>query len=64
MRIRVLKSVVTPHTKYVMGNIVNATNSFAGRLISEGKAEIYTGEYPPIKKMKTELFKPKENGNN
>lgn len=64
MRIRALRSFETPHRKYVMGNIVNATNSFAERLISEGKAEKYTGDYPPIKKMKTEFFKPKENGNN
>jgi hypothetical protein len=42
-----------------MGTVINVTNGFAKRLFSEGQAERYTGEYPPKKKMKTELFKPK-----
>jgi len=42
-----------------MGTILNLTNSYAQRLISECKAEKYNGEYPPAKKMKTDFFKPK-----
>jgi hypothetical protein len=44
---------------------LNLTNSFAGKLITDGTAERYTGEYPPRKKMRTDFFKPKEShGNN
>jgi hypothetical protein len=46
-----------------MGTVLQCTKSYAQKLISEGHEE-YIGEYPPKKKMKTELFKPKNNGNN
>jgi hypothetical protein len=59
MRVRLLRRVITPHADYAMGTVINVTNGFAKRLFSEGQAERYTGEYPPKKKMKTELFKPK-----
>lgn len=58
MRVRLLKG----HKgikQWVIGNILNVTNSYAEKLISEGIAEKYSGEYPPKQKMKTEIFKPK-----
>lgn len=64
MRIRLLKSHRGKHAFYPMGTIIQCTNSYAARLISEGH-EKYIGDYPPKKKMKTELFKPKtQNGSN
>ena len=59
MRIRLLKSLVTQHKKYVVGNVINYSNGMARRLIEQGGAEKYDGEYPPKKKMKTNFFKPK-----
>jgi len=59
MRVRLLKRHITPHKDYAIGTILNYSKGPALRLISEGKAEKYNGEYPPKKKMKTELFKPK-----
>ena len=63
MRVRLLKSHVTPHARYVLGTVLNYSKGPALRLIAEGKAEKYNGVYPP-KKMKTDFFKPKDNGNN
>lgn len=60
MRIRLLKSLKTPHAKYGIGTIINYSSGPAEKLISEGKAEKYTGHYPPKKKMKTDFFKPKK----
>jgi len=64
MRIRLLKSHSITHVKYAIGTILNYSKGPAERLIIEGKAERYTGAYPPSKKMKTDFFKPKNNGNN
>jgi hypothetical protein len=64
MRIRLLRSLQTPHTKYFVGNIINYSKGLAMKLIEKGRAEKYKGEYPPKKKMKTDFFKPKNNGNN
>lgn len=47
-----------------MGTILQLSKSYAEKKIKEGKAEKYMGEYPPRKKMKTDFFKPKDNGNN
>lgn len=59
MRVRLLKRDSTPNGSYPMGTILQLTNSYAAKKILEGKAEKYTGEYPPRKKMKTDFFKPK-----
>jgi hypothetical protein len=59
MRVRLLKSHVTPHAKYAIGTVINKSRGPAERMISNGEAEKYTGEYPPRKKMRTQFFKPK-----
>jgi hypothetical protein len=59
MRVRLLKRVVTPHADYAIGTVINVTQGFANRLFKDEKAERYTGEYPPRKKMRTQFFKPK-----
>ncbi len=64
MRVRLLKSLRTPHAKYAIMTILNYSKGPAIRLIEQGKAEKYNGEYPPRKKIKTDFFKPKEHGNN
>lgn len=64
MRIRLLRKDSTAHGTYPVGTILQLSKSYAQKKISEGKAEEYTGEYPPKKKMRTELFKPKNNGSN
>jgi hypothetical protein len=63
MRVRLRRGHQGKHGFYPMGTVLQCTKSYAQKLISEGHEE-YTGEYPPKKKMKTELFKPKNNGNN
>jgi hypothetical protein len=68
MRVRLLKKTTTANGTYVMGRILTLTQSYAQRLIDEGRATEYTGPYPPPEgrngKMITNLFKPKDNGNN
>jgi len=64
MRVRLLKRKETQHAVYAIGTIINYSKGPAEKLIEAGIAQKYTGEYPPRKKMKTDFFKPKENGNN
>ena len=64
MRVSLLKSLETPHAKYAIGTIINYSKGPALKLIAEGKAIKYNGEYPRRKKLKTDFFKPKEHGNN
>ena len=64
MRVRLLRRHETPHAIYAIGTILNYSKGPAEKLILEGKAEKYSGEYPPKRKMKTDFFKPKNNGNN
>lgn len=45
--------------KYGIGSIMQFDRELTKKLIDLGIAEIYTGEYPPNGKVKTELFKPK-----
>jgi len=59
MRIRLHRRQKTPHADYAIGTILNYSKGPAEKLIGEGKAEKYMGEYPPRKKMRTEFFKPK-----
>lgn len=42
-----------------IGKIVSCSPQLAQSLIGEGIAELYTGEYPPKEKTKTDFFKPK-----
>lgn len=63
MRVRLLKSFETPHAKYAIGTVINYSKGPAEKLITEGIMIKYVGPYPP-KKMKTDFFKPKNNGNN
>lgn len=58
MRIRLLKSYVIGNRKYPIGQSLLLTNSFSNKLIKNKIATEYTGEYPPKKKVKTNLFKP------
>ncbi len=44
--------------KYPIGTVLTLTRSFAKEMIENGTATEYTGEYPRVKKMKTEFFKP------
>lgn len=64
MRVRLLKRDSTPNGTYPMGTILQLSKTYAEKKIREGKAEKYTGEYPPKKKMKTDFFNPKKHGNN
>ena len=64
MRIRLLRRLITKHADYAIGTIINYSKGPAEKLIAKGRAEKYTGKYPPILtrkgKMKTDFFKPKE----
>jgi hypothetical protein len=42
-----------------VGKIVPCDPQLAEELISKGIAEKYTGTYPPVQKVKTDFFKPK-----
>lgn len=66
MRIRLHRSLTTQHAKYAIGTVINVSKGYAERLISDGKAEKYTGPYPPVEKLKikADFFKQKQNGNN
>lgn len=66
MRIRLHRSLKTPHATYAIGTVINMTQGPAEKLILEGKAEKYSGPYPPTEKMKikADFFKQKNNGNN
>jgi hypothetical protein len=59
MRIRLLKKWDWVHKTFYRGTVLKVVDGYAKKLISEGIAEEYNGEYPPKEKMKTDLFKPK-----
>ncbi len=59
MKIRLKQSVIQNKKKHPIGAMLNVTNSFARELISAGKAEEYIDGLP-VKKVKTEFFKPKK----
>jgi len=46
--------------KYPIGQIILCDKDLEWELKMGGYAEGYEGEYPPKKKVKTNLFKPKE----
>lgn len=45
--------------QYAVGSIMQFDKETTKKLIGEGIAEIYNGDYPPRGKVKTEFFKPK-----
>lgn len=68
MRIRLLKSMTTPHAKYSIGTIINYSDGLALKLIEKKEAEKYTGPYPPKldrkNKMRFKLSNLNDHGNN
>lgn len=44
---------------YPIGTILLCDNELASELLTEEFGEIYTGQYPPADKTKTDFFKPK-----
>lgn len=64
MRIRLLRKYKTQlGFTYPVGRILTVSDSYGKKIIAEGSAEKYTGEYPPRKKMKFDL-KNLTNGKN
>jgi hypothetical protein len=60
MRVRLRKSWISPHgKKFPIGSVVPLYITEAKKLIKEGIAYEYNGEYPTVKKEKIEFFKPK-----
>jgi hypothetical protein len=49
MRVRLHRSLTTEVRKYFVGTVLNLSSSFARKLIIEGSAVEYKGEYPPKK---------------
>jgi hypothetical protein len=60
MRLRLLRKWENHGDVYPRGTIISISTGMAKRMIEEKRAEEYKGEYPPKRKMKTNLFKPKE----
>ena len=60
-RVRLLRSYITPdHGKFhPIGSVLRRTRKEAKQMIENKIAVEYNGPLPP-KKMKTEIFKPKE----
>ena len=56
MRVRLL----TKWRAWPTGQVIEIFDATAKQMLSDGIAERYTGEYPPVQKMRTELFKPKK----
>jgi hypothetical protein len=59
MRIRLLKKWDWIHKTFHRGTVLEVSDGVAKKMIQDGSAEQYTGEYPPKEKMKSNLFKPK-----
>jgi hypothetical protein len=53
MRIRLLRR----WRRWPVGQVLNVVHQIAEQLVKENKAEAYTGEIPPRKKMRVQLFK-------
>ena len=60
MVIRLLKATENAAgKKLAIGQVYTVTNKRGKKLIDEKAAELYGGPMPPVKKAKSELFKPK-----
>ena len=53
------KSTVFNGKKRFLGSKTRVTEKKARELIEQNVAEVYTGEWPPVHKTKTNFFKPK-----
>jgi hypothetical protein len=60
MRLRLLRKWENHGDEYPVGTIISISKGLAKRMIAAKIAEEYRGPYPPRKKMRTDLFKPKE----
>lgn len=60
MRIRLKKSWDSGLKKFAIGTVIEVADGKAKSLIENKTAERYTGEYPPVGKVRTEFFKPKK----
>lgn len=60
-RLRLLKSYHHQYKRkaWPIGQIINVDDTLAHELLSDNIAEVYSGEYPPKDKVKTDFFKPK-----
>lgn len=47
--------------EWPVGRVIEVFDTKAKELLEEGIAVRYEGDYPPSKKLKTELFNPKKN---
>ena len=59
MKIRLLKKWDWVNKTFARGTVLEVVDGLAKRMIADKKAEEYTGPYPKVEKMKTDLFKPK-----
>lgn len=58
-RLELKKSWTNPQgVKYFVGTIIQVDRSLGRKLLADGTANVYSGPYPPIGKVRTELFKP------
>lgn len=60
MRIIFTKSCVFNRKYRAVGSITTVTQDIGAKLMVDGVAKIYTGEYPPKGKTHTDFFKPKD----
>ena len=61
IRLRLLKSYKHKYKlkPWPIGQVIQTDMALAGELLADKIAELYTGEYPPKDKPKTDFFKPK-----
>lgn len=61
MRLRLIKSYKhkAKLQPWSIGTVIQVSPQLANDLLADKVAEIYTGEYPPKNKLKTDFFKPK-----
>ena len=60
MRVRLIKSWTNPQgRKYPIGEVLAVDNSLGNKLIKKKNGILYEGEYPNVKKSRTN-FKSKE----
>lgn len=59
MRIVFIKACVFNRKHRPIGSITTVTQDTGTDLIMDGKAEVYSGLYPPKQKIHTNFFKPK-----
>jgi len=62
LRLRLLKSYKHKYklSAWPIGQVIQVDNILANELLADKIAELYTGDYPPKEKVKTDFFKPKK----